>query len=184
MTVAVVLVMRCLVTASLLTTALLASASVASAGTYVSLGLGGTPSPQGTLKIAASSGSSDVEQRRAGLGFSFGQLAIEATAARYALGSGHATAVGVHARLGIPIEGGFGAYARVGVERAWLTDLAPRLGDSADGMVGGVGLEYRLRAPLLGQAAIWAEVSQDQLTFADDSKGGARMWTLGASVGF
>lgn len=175
--------MRRLVTASLLTTALLASPTLAVAGTYVSLGLGGTPDVQGELKVAASTGTSDVDQRRAGLGWSVGRLAIEATAARYALGSGHATAAGIHGRLGFPIDGGFGAYGRVGFERVWLTDLAPRLGDTADGLVGGLGLEYRLTAPLLGQAAIWAEVSQDQLTFADDSKGGARMWTVGASIG-
>lgn len=170
--------------ASLLSLAsVLATSSLASAGTYVSLGLGGTPDPQGELKVAASTGTSDVAQRKAALGWSLGRIAIEATAARYALGSGHATAAGVQGRLTIPLDGHFGAYGRVGVERAWLSDLDPRLGDTADGWVGGVGVEYRLTAPLLGQAAIWAEVTQDQLTFADDTKGGARMWTLGASLG-
>src|SRR5262245_414902 len=115
-----------LAAATLSAAALLATtASLASAGTYVSLGLGGTPDPQGELKVAAATGTADVPQRRAGLGFSFGRLAIEATAARYAIGSGHATAAGVHGRLTFPIDGGLGAYARVGVERAWLSDLDP-----------------------------------------------------------
>jgi hypothetical protein len=133
--------------------------------------------------VQGTAATADVPQRRAALGWSFGRLAIEATAARYALGSGHATAAGAHGRLTIPIDGGFGAYGRVGVERVWLSDLEPRFGDTADGMAAGLGLEYRLKAPILGQAAIWAELSQDQLTFEDESKGGARMWTIGASIG-
>jgi|GEM_PF-3263922 len=175
--------MRRLLSAAILVAALLATSSLASAGTYVSLGLGGTPDPQGELAIATAGGSSDVAQRRAALGFSLSRVAVEATVARYPLGAGHATAAGVHARLSIPIDGGFGAYGRIGLERAWLSGLAPRLGERADGVAGGLGLEYRVDAPLLGRAAIWAEVSQDQLTFADDSEGGARMWTVGLSLG-
>ena len=58
-----------------------------------------------------------------------------------------------------------------------------RIGDStADGYVGGLGLEYRLKAPLLGEAALWGEQSQDKLeTAAGDV--GARLWTLGFSIG-
>lgn len=170
--------------ATLLATALLAAtASLASAGTYVSIGMGGTPEPQGALKVAAANGSNDLAQRRAAVGFSLSRLAVEATVARYGIGAGQATVAGAHARLSIPIDGGFGAYGRLGVERAWLEDLDARLGDRADGWVGGLGLEYRFDAPLLGQAGVWAELSQDQLTFDDDSKGGARMWTLGVSIG-
>jgi hypothetical protein len=176
--------MRRLASATVLTAFLLLSASIASAGTYVSLGMGGTPDPQGELKIAASTGAADVPQRKAALGWSIGRFAVEATAGRYALGGGHATAAGVQGRLSIPLDGNFGAYGRFGVERAWLSDLDARLGDTADGWVGGLGLEYKIDAPLLGQAAIWAELTQDQLTFADDTKGGSRMWTLGASLGF
>lgn len=173
-----------LATAFLSAALLAATASAASAGTYVSIGVGGTPTVQGDVKMGTTAEPSAVEQRRAGLGWSFGRLAIEATAARYALGTGHATVAGAHGRLTFPLNSaGFGAYARAGVERAWLSNLDTRLGETADGVVGGLGLEYRLSAPILGQAAIWAEVSQDQLTFEDESKGGARMWTVGASLG-
>lgn len=164
--------------------ALLATPALASAGTYVSVGMGGDPSPQGELELVMTTGDgSDVPQQRAALGWSFSRLAIEATIGRFGIGDGHATIGGVHGRLTLPLDGGLGAYGRFGFERAWLTDLDPRLGEEADGMAAGLGLEYRLKAPLLGQAAVWAEVSEDRLTFANDEQGGARMWTVGASLG-
>lgn len=173
-----------LVTPAAILTALLATTTVATAGTYVSVGIGPRAQPQGELdKMTTTAESSDVSQQRAALGWSISRLAIEGSVGRFGIGEGHATVAGVHARLTLPLDGGFGAYGRVGLERAWLTDLAPRLGDSAEGMGAGLGLEYRLSAPLLGQAALWAEVSQDQLTFADETEGGARLYTIGASLG-
>lgn len=175
--------MRPAVLLSALVPALLAAPALATAGTYVSLGIGGAPSGQGDLTVAASTGDSDVPQQRLALGHSLGRLAIEASVGRFGVGTGDAIAAGAHARLSVPLDGNFGAYGRLGLERVWLRDLDPRFGESADGMVAGLGLEYRLTMPLLGQAAIWAEVSQDELTFADDSKGGVRLWTLGATLG-
>jgi hypothetical protein len=50
-------------------------------------------------------------------------------------------------------------------------------------VVGGLGLEYRLSAPLLGQAGIWAEVSDDRLDAGAGNTGGVRLWTAGLIVG-
>lgn len=168
---------------SLLATAfLLATASTASAGSYISLGLGGDPVLQGEL-MAAADGDGDGGNGRLALGQSFGRLALEGSLSRFALATDEATAAGVHARLTLPIDGAFGIFGRLGLERVWLGAEGDRLGDStADGYVGGLGLEYRLQAPLLGEAAIWGEMSQDKL---ETSAGeiGARLWTLGLSVG-
>ncbi len=169
---------RALVAAALLT----ATVTSASAGSYVSLGLGGDPVLQGELRAAAD-GDGDGGNGRLALGQGFGRLALEGSLSRFGLGTDQATAAGIHVRLTVPIDGAFGAYGRLGLERVWLGAEGDRLGDTtADGMVGAIGLEYRLKAPLLGQAAIWGEVSEDQLeTAAGDV--GVRLWTLGLSVG-
>jgi hypothetical protein len=161
---------------------LLATASTASAGSYLSLGLGGDPVLQGELMTAAD-GDGDGGNGRLALGQSFGRLALEGSLSRFALATDEATAAGIHARLTIPIDGPFGAFGRLGLERVWLGAEGDRIGDTtADGYVGALGLEYRLKAPLLGEAAIWGEMSQDKLeTTAGDV--GARLWTLGLSVG-
>jgi len=176
------MVMTMLRRALLATAFLAASASTAFAGSYLSLGLGGDPVLQGELMTAAD-GDGDGGNGRLALGQSFGRLALEGSLSRFALATDQATAAGIHARLTIPLDGAFGAYGRLGLERVWLGAEGDRLGDTtADGMVGGLGLEYRLNAPLLGQAAIWGEMSQDKL---ETSAGevGARLWTLGLSVG-
>lgn len=159
------------------------SASVASAGTYVSLGVGGTPSGQGALAVPASSGDSGVPQQRVALGQGLGRLAVEASLGRFAIGGGSAVAAGVHARVTVPLDGHLNLFARLGMERVWLADLAPSLGEAADGGVGGLGLEYRVDAPIIGQGALWAEVNQDQLTFDGGATGGVRMWTVGLTLG-
>jgi hypothetical protein len=172
-------IMRSLLVAALV----VGSSSVATAGTYVSLGVGGAPSGQGELNVAAASGTSKVTQQRVALGTSFGRIAIEATLGRFGIGAGDAVVAGVHGRISVPLDGHFGAYGRVGVERAWLSDLEARFGDSADGLAAGLGLEYKLSMPILGQASVWAEGSQDQWNLADQTKGGVRMWTVGLTLG-
>ncbi len=157
--------------------------ALAHAGTYVSLGVGGTPTGQGDLALVAASGSSDTPQQRVSLGQSLGRLAVEGSLGRFGLGAGDAVAAGVHARLSIPLDGHLGAYGRLGLERVWLHDVDTAMGDSADGVAAGLGLEYRLSLPLLGQAGVWAEMSQDQLGLANDQEGGVRMWTIGATLG-
>ncbi len=157
--------------------------ATATAGTYVSLGLGTTPSGQGDLTVTTDAGDSDVPQQRLAVGQSLGRVAIEASLARFGIGTGDGVAAGVHARLSVPLDGHLGAYGRIGLERVWLSGLDPSFGESADGMAAGLGLEYKLSAPILGQAAIWGEVNQDQLSLENDRKGGVRMWMAGVSLG-
>ena len=167
----------------LLATALLAaSATAAAAGSYLSLGLGGEPAIQGDFSMAAD-GDGDGGNGRLAIGQRFGRLGLEGSLSRFGFGADEATAAGVHLRLTIPIEGGFGAYGRAGLEHVWLGADNEMLGDTtADGIVGGVGLEYLLEAPLLGEASLWAEMSQDRFE-TEAGEGGARLWTLGFSLG-
>jgi len=178
--------MRALLVAALLASpaalATLAPATAA-AGTYVSVGLGTTPVGQGDLAVTTTAGDSEVPQQRVALGQSLGRVAIEASLARFGIGAGDGVAAGVHARLSVPLDGNLGAYGRLGLERVWLSGIDPTFGDTADGMAAGLGLEYKLSAPILGQAAIWGEVNQDQLTLDGDREGGVRMWMAGVSLG-
>lgn len=171
-----------LLPAILLGSLAIATSSPAHAGTYVSLGMGGVIDGKGALSAPAEL-DSETPQQRLAVGQNLGRLAIEASVGRVGLGAGDARIVGLHGRLGLPLDGHLSGYVRVGVERAWVRGLDARLGDSGSGLVGGVGLEYRISAPLLGEAAIWAEVAQDDLTFDNDVTGGLRTWTLGASLG-
>jgi hypothetical protein len=163
-------------------TAVLGSVSVASAETYVSLGFGGDPALHGDMRMAAG-GEGDGGNGRLAFGVGISRLSVEGSLSRFGLGGSTATAAGAHLRLRFPIEGGFGIFGRVGLERVWLGSDVPSMGSTADGMVGGLGLEYRLSAPLLGQAGIWAEVSDDRLDSGDGRTGGVRLWTAGLTVG-
>ena len=163
-------------------TVVLGSVSAASAGSYLSLGVGGDPAVHGDMRMAAS-GEGDGANGRLALGFGVSRLAIEGSLSRFALGSSTGTAAGAHLRLRFPVQGGFGIFARVGMERVWLGSDLPTMDSTADGIVGGLGLEYRLSAPLLGEAGIWAEVSDDRLDTGGGHTGGVRLWTAGLIVG-
>ena len=89
----------------------------------------------------------------------------------------------VHARLSFPLGGRFEAYGRLGLERLWFGDTQMSVGGDASGLVGGAGLELRVKAPLLGAASIWAELSQDRFETEAGANGGVRLWTLGATIG-
>lgn len=168
--------------ASLIALVVAAGASPALAGSYLSLGVGGEPALQGDLEMAAV-GESGGNGRLA-LGQRFGRLAVEASLSRFAIPDDDATAAGIHARLAFPLGGRFEAYGRLGLERLWLGDstMTDVSGD-ARGIVGGGGIEWRLSAPVLGTASLWAEVTQDRFTTEDGAEGGVRLWTLGASLG-
>jgi hypothetical protein len=163
-------------------TVVLGSLSVASAESYVSLGVGGEAAAHGDLRMAAN-GDGDGGNGRLAVGIGVSRLAVEGSLSRFGLGSSTATAAGAHLRLRFPIQGGFGIYGRVGLERVWLGTDLPSMNSTADGVVGGLGLEYRLSAPLLGQAGIWAEVSDDRLDAGAGNTGGVRLWTAGLIVG-
>src|SRR5262245_56082608 len=139
-------------------TVLLGSLSVASAESYVSLGVGGDPAVHGDMRMAAT-GEGDGGNGRLAVGIGISRLSVEGSLSRFGLGSNTATAAGAHLRLRFPIQGGFGAFGRIGLEHVWLGTDLPSMSSTADGVVGGLGLEYRLSAPLLGEAGVWAEVS-------------------------
>jgi hypothetical protein len=160
---------------------LVGSLSVASAESYISLGVGGDPAVHGDMRMAAS--GEDGGNGRLAVGIGVSRLSVEGSLSRFGLGDSTATAAGAHLRLRFPIQGGFGIFGRVGLERVWFGNDLPSMSSTADGVVGGLGLEYRLSAPLLGQAGIWAEVSDDRLDTGGGHTGGIRMWTVGLMVG-
>ncbi len=162
-------------------TTLVALASPAAAGSYVSLGLGGDPALQGELRTAADGDAGG--NGRLALGQRFGRVAVEASLSRFGLVDSSATAAGIHARLSFPLGGRFEAYGRLGLERLWLGDTQMSVGGDASGLVGGAGLEFRVKAPLIGAASIWAELSQDRFETEGGASGGVRLWTLGATIG-
>jgi hypothetical protein len=163
-------------------TILLGSLSVASAESYLSLGVGGGPAVHGDLRAAAS-GEGDGASGRLALGIGVSRLAVEGSLSRFGLGSSTATAAGAHLRLRVPVRGGFGIFGRIGLERVWLGTDLPSMSSTVDGTVGGLGLEYRLSAPLLGEAGIWGEVSDDRLDTGGGHTGGVRLWTAGLTFG-
>ncbi len=160
---------------------LVVGSSTASAGTYVSLGFGGEPALQGDLSVAAA--GEQGGNSRAALGHRFGRVALEASLGRFGLDGASVTAGGLHAKLAFPLTGKLEGYGRLGLERLWASDTPMSVAGDADGLVLGLGLEYRVKAPLLGEASIWAEVSEDQFETEAGAEGGVRLWTLGASVG-
>lgn len=166
---------------SFLAAALLVGASTAHAGSYVSLGFGGEPALQGELSTAAS--GENGGNSRVALGQRFSRVAVEASLSRFGLDSATVTAGGVHARLSFPLAGKLEAYGRLGLERIWTSDTPMSVAGDGDGLVGGLGLEYRVTAPLLGAASLWAELSEDRFTTEAGTEGGVRLWTLGASLG-
>jgi hypothetical protein len=163
-------------------TVLVGSLSVASAEGYVSLGVGGDAALHGDARMAAS-GQGDGGNGRLALGVGVSRLSVEGSLSRFGLGSNTATAAGAHLRLRFPIAGGFGIFGRVGLERVWWGSDVPAMSSTADGVIGGLGLEYRLSAPLLGEAGIWAEVSDDRLDTGGGRTGGVRLWTAGLTFG-
>jgi hypothetical protein len=163
-------------------TALLGSLSVASADSYISLGVGGDAAVHGDMRMAAN-GEGDGGNGRLAVGIGVSRVSVEGSLSRFGLGASTATSAGAHVRVRFPIEGGFGLFGRLGLERVWLGNDVPSMSSTVDGLVGGLGLEYRLSAPLLGQAGIWAEVSDDRLDIGDGRTGGVRLWTAGLIVG-
>ncbi|HVK77915.1 MAG TPA: hypothetical protein VM734_31630 [Kofleriaceae bacterium] len=173
---------RALTCLASLAVVLTVSAAPAAAGTYVSLGFGGTPALHGEMTESLAGDTAGANSRLA-VGVGAGEVALEGSLSRFALGMGDATVAGAHLRIGLPFAGGFGAYTRFGFERLWLGEESDNLGgDSATGIALGLGLEYRMRLPTLGQAGAWMEVSQDRFT-TEVGTGRARMWTLGLLVG-
>lgn len=158
------------------------TATLASAETYVSLGFGGDAVVHGDLRMAAN-GNSDGGNGRLAVGVGISLLSVEGSLSRFGLADSTATAAGAHVRLRIPIQAGFGVFGRIGMEHVWLGTDIPSMGSSADGVVGGLGLEYRLKAPLLGEAAIWAELTDNRLGDDTGHTDDIVLWTAGLTVG-
>ncbi len=172
-------------------TLLAATAHSASAGVYGSLGLGNTG-----VADDASSGAFTPASRslRFAAGYEFTKyVGAEGGVIGYNLAHGGADYSGREfyaAGVGhLPIGNGFGAFARLGLQRtSFSTDRAQ--GDlSGSGYLVGAGFEYQLRIPQLAHASVWVDYTRNAAGLADSNGRafsrdvGTSMWTLGVTAG-
>lgn len=164
-----------------------ATASTASAGPYVGLGIGSsarTSSDSTTM-------SGDGRSGRLMLGWRFGRLSAEATGTRYDLWVASAPFTATQLALGgkysLPLGDNFEAFGRGGLQRTSLSQQSSGGYDaSGGGWYLGAGFEYRIKAILAG-ASVFVDYQYASTNFDNgmgEYRGGAGLWTLGATVSF
>jgi hypothetical protein len=173
--------------AALVLALLTASSGVASAGWYAGLGIGTGPeigSDVGDFEDGGRSGKALVGSR-------WGNFAVEGALAGYDVigpsnnvyDTWHASIAG---KLNLPIGDGFEGFGRVGIQRTWLSPESSDYDVSGTGYLVGAGIEYRLNLAATA-ASIWIDYqysSADLEGMRDNFEYSARMWTLGATIGF
>jgi hypothetical protein len=187
--------LRALVVASLL-----AIPAVASAGTYVSLGLGGTG-----VDDSKSPGFVDNGRNvRLAVGYrlapmSIGSISVEGGYTGFGVANGNATydahnyfAAG---KFSLPLSQGFEAFGRLGVEHMDFSTHTNQPSLGGNGYLVGAGFEYRLGAiqgvpPFFANSGIWVDITRDGSSMTPDSTNGKARdiavdtYTIGLSVGF
>lgn len=175
------------------------STGVASAGPYVGFGLGptGTVSndiPEGLpwreIPLYAANGRSG----RVLGGYRFpslpfiGSVSVEASIAAYGLSSQQREDYGgrqasIMGKYNYPLAGGFEVFGRLGLDHTWINSHNSNTltGGSGDGVLLGVGAEYRFKLPMAAASAFvdytYSHASIDEPMFTRGYS--ARMWTLG-----
>jgi len=178
---------------ALLAAAVITIPTAAHAGTYLGLGIGTEPGGSGAaFSYAQPSGRS----LRVLGGYRFGNFSLEANLDGFGIVNARVPATEDHneyalsgiGKLSLPFGSGFEGYARLGLERTWLSFGGPSQNDlSGDGYLIGGGLELRLDA-VLTSASIFVDYTLHHSSLNSDvSKSSVdetyRMWTLGFSVG-
>lgn len=161
---------------------LAASSGVASAGTYLGLGIGTGPAFDSDKVELESRGRSG----RAILGSRWSKLSVEGSLGKYTLmneADGYqASAAG---KLNFPLGSGFEVFGKLGVQHTWLRTGDAMYDASGNGYLVGGGFEYRLNLGI-GATSIWVDYQYSHADLESERKNydlGARMWTLGLSVG-
>jgi hypothetical protein len=162
----------------------LAAAPVASAGGYVSLGIGDGADLHGDLGARYTT-DGDTSLGRLAVGQRTGPFAIEAslfgTDLRSAGGDTRTLSLGVDVKYFHKLGGGFELFGRGGLNKTWLDDHAGR------GKLLGAGVQYRFTTGLLGEAAVFADLSRQFLELHDEAApaidGEIDMLQFGLSVG-
>jgi hypothetical protein len=138
-----------------------ATGAAANAGTYLGLGIGTAPDMSATTTTTGSEAQTVSASGRSGkllVGYRFGRLSIEGSAARYGMFMNSYQADGTQLaaalKYSFPLGDNFDAFLRGGLQR---TSVSPQLqaanaAYAADGtgwLIGG-GFEYRLNAVVAG----------------------------------
>ncbi len=171
--------------------AVVLASSAASAGPYVGLGLGpsaglGTDIPEHVDQVRGNG--------RAGRlfgGYRFGKFSAEAGITwfdalwRTTGPQNHSTKLlSLSGKYNHSLGSGFEVFGRVGVQHT-THEADGGMTYSGKGLLGGGGVEYRIKVPALAAASIFLDytLTTAGLTPADFSLN-TRVWTLGAIVGF
>ncbi|RMH44202.1 MAG: hypothetical protein D6689_02995 [Deltaproteobacteria bacterium] len=171
--------------------ALFVAPAGASAGGYVSVGVGDGAELDGDL-AAGFSTDPQTDDYRLALGQRVGPIAIEAAVYGSELRGGAGDAAIVSAAVDLRAYHGLGAgfelFARGGVNKTWL-----RPGGDAPDLAGrghqlGFGAQYRLTTGLIGEAALWLDVSRTYVDLIDgdavaEVTGSYDLVQIGVSVG-
>ncbi len=170
------------------------SSGVASAGGYIGLGIG--PGPAVDAPELENSLYNDGRSGRLILGHRFGRFAIEGAVGKFDLelsdngGQGPIYSVyqaQVSGKFSLPLSDGFEAYGRLGLHKMWFNNERSEYDTDGSGLLLAAGFEYRFNTGIGGFSLFVdyqysrADVSGERLKFGDTS---ARMWTLGATIGF
>ena len=133
-----------------------------------------------------------------GIGFRFGQLALEGSLAgsdmfsRSALGDRldyTAISAGADLKYFVGLTGPLEAYGKFGLHRTWLTSHSDAgLHESGDSWAAGAGLQLGFSLGPIGQAGLVLDFTHRDMDLSEagrrDLEGGARTLTLGMLVGF
>jgi hypothetical protein len=174
---------------ALLAAAVITIPTVAHAGGYLGLGIGTEPAMSDRAEAyAAPSGRS----LRVLSGMRFGMFSIEGNVTGFGVVSPRVrgdhneyTLTGA-GKLSLPFGSGFEGFARLGVERTWLSLDNDAVDMAGNGWVIGGGFEYRFDTGI-GGAAVFVDYNVHTMTLENQAKSKMdatyRLWTLGFSVG-
>lgn len=177
-----------LLTALLVT---LLGAAPAFAGGYFSLGVGDDATLHGDLAQQFDT-DSDTQHARLAIGQRTGPIAIEAsmfgTGLRGVNGDYRTVSLGVDIKYFYGLGGNFELFGKGGLNKTWLQGTDDQGGDaSGRGKLLGVGVQYRFTTGLVGEAAVWLDLSRQfvELSGAQTATldGEIDMMNIGLSVG-
>lgn len=174
------------------------SSGAATAGGYVGLGLGTGPAldrSNDNTVLTSDAIESDGRSARLIGGFRFGQFAVEAALggfdAAMQLNTGdsyYSTRIyqgSLSGKYNHPLGDGFEAYGRLGIQRTSLSlDGDSRFDADGTGLMLGAGIEYRIK---LTGVSVWVDYQYSRASLDGELVKGdlsARMWTIGATLGF
>jgi hypothetical protein len=169
-----------------------AAASPASAGGYVSLGIGDGADLHGDLAQSFDTDDSTSHGKFA-IGQRTGPFAIEALVFGTDLiapnGADYSTlSFGVDLKYFYGLGGNFELYGKGGLNKTWLRDDGESGDFSGRGKQLGLGLQYRFTTGLIGEVAVWLDLTRQYVELSDSETqsqldGEIDTMNLGLSVG-